>query len=182
MAASRRRRRQPSGFCCAILPIRKRSFCIPRELALRSIIRKRRLGLRCFRDKSAPNHPRFGAMVPAGSRHLWYRNFHSHHSGDGRRCQHRSSPQHRRAHSERHPRHEGRCVHRRAADRGNRVCRAAGRPRRPHPGSDPRLHRLCGRLAARGAVAPPQRNGLRRAALWRLHAVQLHDPISARTR
>src|SRR6266436_5345949 len=58
-----------------------------------------------------------------------------------------------------------------AVDRGNRVCRVARRPRGPHPPSSPRLHRLRGRLAVGGAVAPRRRDAVRRAALCRLHAV-----------
>jgi MFS family permease len=100
-----------------------------------------------------PHHPRFGAVVSAGPRHLRHRNFHPHHPCHRHRRQHRTPAQRRRTHSERHPGHQRCGVHRRAVDRGDRLCRAAGRPRGPHSPSNPRLHRLRGRLAAGSAVS-----------------------------
>jgi hypothetical protein len=127
------------------------------------------------RNKSTPDHPRFGAMVPAGPRHLRHRNVYPHHPRHTDRRQHRSSPQRGRAHSARYPGDERRRVHRRAADRGDRLCRAAYRPRRPHPAADSWLHRLRRAPAARGAFSPRRRNAVRRAPLRRVHGVQLHD-------
>ena len=131
-------------------------------------------------EQSQPDHPGFGSVVPAGSRAPTA-------SGSLRRpswrpssAPDRSSAQHRRAHPERYPGHQGRGVDRCAADRGDRVRRAAGRPRGPHPPAGPRLHRLRRRAAAGGAVARRRRNARRRAALCRLHAVQLHDQYRAR--
>src|SRR5262249_38694102 len=49
-------------------------------------------------------------------------------------------------------------IHRHLADCGNRLCRAAGGSRRPHPSSDPRLHRLRRWPADCGAVASRRRN------------------------
>src|SRR5262249_7847612 len=66
-------------------------------------------------------------------------------------------------------------IHRRAVDRGNRLCRATYRPHRPHPAADSRLHRLRRGAAARGAVAPRRRDAVRRAPLRRVHGVQLYD-------
>src|SRR5262249_53715175 len=49
-----------------------------------------------------------------------------------------------------------------------------GGSRRPHKPSDPRLHWLRRRPAACGTVASRRRRVVRRAALCRLHDVQLH--------
>ena len=58
------------------------------------------------RRSSAPDHSRLGALVLAGPRHLRHRNLHAHHPGHRDRRQHRAPAQHRRAHPERHPRHQ----------------------------------------------------------------------------
>src|SRR3954469_4636754 len=58
------------------------------------------------RRSSAPDHSRLGALVLAGPRHLRHRDLHAHDPGHRDRRQHRAPSQHRRAHPERHPRHQ----------------------------------------------------------------------------
>ena len=58
------------------------------------------------RRSSAPDHSGLGALVLAGPRHLRHRNLHAHHPGHRDRRQHRAPAQYRRAHPERHPRHQ----------------------------------------------------------------------------
>src|SRR5262249_14018929 len=121
-----------------------------------------------------------GTLVSAGPWHLRHRDLHAHHPGDTHRRARRSSAQYRRTRPKRDSGQQGGDIHRHLADCGNRLCRAAGGSRRPHPSSDPRLHRLRRWPADCGAVASRRRNAIRRAALCGLHAVQLHDQYRAK--